>query len=314
MELNKVTSHISYFYGLEVKDIEMIKKGVTNDNYKINSGNESFVFKIYNFKTNSEVNEEVMLLSKLSEHNYPSPRLLSENTGVFVGEYNGKPCIMYSFIGGVISDKWSNSALFQIGTLLGQMHVLLAELKPGKRRFTRDYEAMKKFARSGAKRFYDAHYDGADKLLNFVESELNSISIPDDLPLGYTHEDVKPENVLLINDNVVGILDFDLLYYGALLSDITTTIIWACFAKEEIDTERTETFISGYQSERLLSNAERKCFLNYIHFRLVREAFMSPYDVLPLNMNITKPRSDAFIKTAEKFKSMKNSLGLSFLK
>lgn len=312
MEHQAIARYVGSAYGYTITAVTSVNEGLTNTNYRVHADEGVFLFKTYNFKTTPDVKEEVAVLDELTAHNFPSPRIIVQTSGVSVGAYNHKPCILYSYIEGEVVSKWSEKTLLEVGTLLGRMHILLADFKHTARRFVRDHDAMKKIVESGEQKFHDARYEGADRLLTFVRTELASISLPDNLPLGYTHEDIKPENVVLKDGKISGLLDFDLSYYGALMSDITTTIIWSCFVDGALDLRRTESLIRGYQSERLFSAVERGCFLDYILFRLVREAFMSPFDVLPHNMDVTKPRSDAFIEIAKRFKSEKDLMSFSF--
>ena len=132
------------------------------------------------------------------------------------------------------------------------------------------------------------------------------------LPRGGTHQDIKPENVLVKNNHSVnGIIDFDNGYYGDLLHDITTTICWYCFKGHRLNFRLFENFISSYQDERKLSDIEKEYFYQGIKFRLIREAIIWPMYVSH-NEVISMRYSDYFMDLYNNF-NIDESVFLKYL-
>jgi homoserine kinase type II len=305
--LSDICTCIKSHYGIDVSHIEPIAEGLTNTNFRVCSGDDTFIFKIYNFKSKEEVEDEVRVLSLLEKHDFPSPRLFS-STEEIIGTSDTKPCILYRLISGDTNTNWGLDILRQAGGLMGRQHVLLCDVDTPHRKFTRDYDRFKEDVYSRGHRFTECGYEGSDTLLSFVKAELDELEFPPNLPHGYTHQDIKPENVTVQEGKIAGIIDFDVSYYGVLLNDITTTIVWSCFKYGVLDEDLMNALIEGYEEKRNLTKAEREFFPKAIRYRLVREAFYSPFDVLPNHVSKTKKRSEEFIELTNNFKALESDL------
>lgn len=311
-DIDDIKNHVISNYAIEPIDISYIKEGVTNTNHLVVTKEGKFLFKIYNFKRPEQVQFEVNVLRELEKYNFLSPRVVERKNGESIGEYEGKPCLVYVYIDGEVDRDWSASTLEQVGKYMGAKHSLLSDFSDRTKSGTFDLEEMKKLVDGGLERFKEAEFPDSEELIEFVKTHLGKVSFPEDLPKGITHHDIKHENVILSNGKIAGIVDFDLTYYGVLLNDIATTIIWECFNGDDIDIQKAQSFLDGYEDERPLTLVEQEHFCEAIHFRLAREVFSSPFDVLPNYINTTKKRSDEFKRRVEKFEKIKDSIKFSF--
>ena len=82
---------------------------------------------------------------------------------------------------------------------------------------------------------------------------------PSDLPRGIIHADLFPDNVLFLGDEVSGLIDFYFACNDFLAYDVAVMLNAWCFEANgrEFDMVKGRALISGYESVRPLSAAER---------------------------------------------------------
>lgn len=291
-----IASHINAHYHMSVFDIQPMKAGVVNQNFRISSNRGEYLFKIYNLKRPEEIKFEIEALLELAKHDFPSPRLVADLRGEIVGDCNGKPCLLYDYIEGEPVKEWTSGIICEVGALMGRMHNALKDFSNRNRAFTWDHDQIPRLVRDEGQKLVEAGFPEAHALLQTLTTRLKETSLPAALPSGFTHQDIKPENVIVKNGHAVGIVDFDNSYYGAFMHDMTTSIIWSCYKNEELDRSLMTAFLAGYEAERPLTDPERQHFEDGLKFRLLREAFVSPFAALPHNMDVTKERSDYFLR------------------
>jgi Ser/Thr protein kinase RdoA (MazF antagonist) len=94
--------------------------------------------------------------------------------------------------------------------------------------------------------------------------------------MGLTHQDFKPENIIEDGMGSLHVIDFDNLYYGVLLYDIMTAVIWLCFENNYLRKDLFVNLLEGYESERCLCQREIEHIDDALRFRLLREIFDWP--------------------------------------
>ncbi|MAF59742.1 MAG: phosphotransferase [Candidatus Pacebacteria bacterium] len=311
-EEDSIKAYLASNYLVQPDKVSYINEGVTNTNYLVETSDGKYLFKIYNFKSEDQVQFEVNVLEELRRHDFPSPKVISRKDKLNIGVYKKKPSLLYVYIDGGVNKDWDGFMIKKVGKYMGKKHSLLKDFPDRSKSHTFDIDETKKLVREGRSRFAEASFPEYESLLSFVEKNLTGLSLSNDLPKGVTHHDIKHENVILNDKEIAGIIDFDLSYYGVLINDIATTIIWECFDGDEMNMEKAQSFIDGYEEERPLTSVEKDNLCETIHFRLVREVFSSPFDVLPNYIEITKPRSDEFRRRAERFQDAKANIRFSF--
>lgn len=291
----KIGDFIEKNYGFKPEEIKIIPKGVINSNYFLNSNAGKYVFKVYNFKNKDEVGFEVEVLEYLKDKDFPSPRLMHSSGNNLILEFDGKPCVMSGFIEGKPLEKITPAVLNAIGGLEGCLHNILSDFKPSVSKSAWEPEDLMNLIKLNREKLMASAFLDADEWLDFAESEIGHYKFSGDLPVGITHQDIKPENIIVKGDSIAGIIDFDNSYIGALLHDITTTIIWSCFTDGHLDTELLNTYLMGYNKERKITVSERECLMDAIKFRLAREVFIGPF-VTMHQPEFSKQRADYFTR------------------
>lgn len=287
-------------YGLTVLDIRRIQSGVMNINYEIKTAAGKYIFRIHELRNVRDVAFTVEMLQALSERKFPSPRLVASKSGLFISLIHKKPCLLYLYIEGRQPAKCTNDLMRQTGFLLGRLHRLLRNFRPRAVKPTWDPKELLVIVKKNKDKMLQSKIKGAEQLMDFLGKELLRFQFPRQLPIGLTHQDVKPENIISQAGKIQAIIDFDNSYRGVLLHDLTTPIIWMCFEKFKLNFQFLNSYLKGYSRARKLSALEKKNLLPAIKFRLLREAFIGPFAIYPYPERSQK-QSEYFLKLYKKF-------------
>lgn len=272
-----IKKHISDNYAIAVREIRPLSGGVMSDVYACVTDVGSLVFKSYVAKEFDGVADEVALLRELARLEFLSPRPIATTNGDFVLSFQSRSSALFSYIEGEITDELTTPAqLYEIGVLLGRLHVLLQDFSGRLEQGVWDPVALEKLViKHGSE--VRKRYEGGSRLVEFVESELPRYRFPSGLPSGVTHQDVKPENLIWAHGKVSGLVDFGNAYRGVLLFDVTTPIIWTCFPAGKFRHDLARALIEGYECVRPFTELERRVIPSAIRWRLLREVFIGPY-------------------------------------
>jgi Ser/Thr protein kinase RdoA (MazF antagonist) len=281
-------------YNLKTTEIDPLESGIQNLNYLVSTDKCKFVFRLYNWKSIEELRYTIQILHSLQNDNFPSPELILTINNEYSFCFHKKPCILYRYINGERLKEASVDTMKQLGLLQGRMHKILMKEEHDTLTLTWDHGDLLQLMSTKKELLLKSGFPKINNRLEFVTEKLVSMSFPNQLPKGGTHQDIKPENILVSSDQISGIVDFDNGYFGDLLHDVTTTICWFCFKDNKLDLRFVESFVSSYQKERELSEIEKQYLGQSIKFRLLRESIIWPMYVSH-NIPIAKKFSDYFL-------------------
>lgn len=307
----RIISFLQHNYGLAIKKVDPFLNGVQNSNYKINSDNGEFVFRIYNRKKINELHYTIKLLNRLQVESFPSPRLVVGKSGEIVREFEGLPCLLYHYLPGEPTEAKAERLLEQIGELQGKMHLALRDEKSELVQQNWDPVGLNEIISQNQERL-NFEYPTEQERIHFIIKQIKQLFFSDQLPKGGTHQDIKAENVLVDkNRTVSGLVDFDNGYFGTLLHDITTTIIWYCFDNNKLNLELLKSFLNGYERMRTLTDLEKNNFYNAVNFRFLREVIVW-YLYVGHNKERAMKTADYFFNLYDNF-SIKEQALIDFL-
>ncbi len=293
-----IEKHLHDAYGLVVLRVVHMDHGVMNENYHCETATGDVVCKVYRTKTVAEVQFEASVLGQLEHKQFCSPRLMSTQTGSYISTIEGQACIVYQYIDGttVREEQIDEQMLRHIGEAIGDMHIALADFVPTAAKPTWDPEAVQSLVETRGQELIDRQFPEGEMILSFAQKEMGQFRFPL-LPTGVTHQDVKPENIILAaNSAIAGIVDFDNSYVGVLIHDLTTTAIWTCIVRGTMDMARVDALKKGYESKRPLTDTEKKCFFDALRWRILREIFIGPF--------VTVGHDDVILERTKQFMSI----------
>lgn len=232
-----------------------IAEGVENSNFLLETTGGRFILTLYEKRVSeSDLPFFVDLLDHLAASGSPVPAMIRDRDGTAVQQISGRAACIIQFLPGISLTHPTPAQCKAAGAALGAMHRALA-----------GYDGAR--ANSMGHRHWHAvaaATGNLDKvrpgLQAIVDDELGFIDArwPINLPAHVIHADLFPDNVLMLGDQVTGLIDF---YFAA--SDfraydlVITHAAWTFSADGGMcDPALAQALMRGYASEIALTDAE----------------------------------------------------------
>lgn len=246
----------------ELVSAKGIAEGVSNSNWIIEtSGSDGtgahFILTMYERRIElSDLPFFLSLLDHLAARDCPVPGTIHDREGAAFRMIGDKAVALIEYLPGVSVDHPTADQAYSVGRALAQMHLAVADF-PHKR-----YQSM------GLAEWDDAiNRCGADALAkidpalpDFAFGELSRFvgEWPGGLPHGVVHCDLFPDNVLMLGDEVSGLIDFYFAATDFFAYDLAVTHAAWSFERggHSYRPEIGAALLRGYQSVRELSAAE----------------------------------------------------------
>ena len=270
------------YLGSPTITIQPIWKGVENQNYRIESGRQAYVLRVYSrehsttgLRNKAEIAFELDFMEHVRGQGVPTPVVFETAAGAKVAELsiNGEPhfAVLFSFVAGQEAPAYhSENARLMAETLL-KMH---------KASQTYHYDTVRRWPGNilGASLAYyrenrglmDLYRDKLDALYTQAEEEYRQIQ-SQPLPIGIVHGDIKLENVLFAGNAVTAVLDFDDYRESYLLEDFTRTVMHDLDSVERnvIRSGQFEQFRAVFVQDASISAAEMGRLATFLKARFL---------------------------------------------
>ena len=247
-----------YEIGL-LKKFEGILEGIENTNYKIITSQNIYILTIFEKRVKlADLPFFINLKNHLIQKNFSCPRPIVNKKGQQINIFNGKSCVLISYLEGAKTNIVSNHHCEQVGKVLSSLHQYTADFTE-KRINGMNYQQWQNIF---LKCKNHANQDFIH-MLPVIEEELSYLKNhwPNDLPSGIVHADVFQDNVFFQKDIFSGLIDFYFSCNDFLCYDIALTINAWCFNKQNIfNKNKYQALIKGYESQRKLTTEEKKYF------------------------------------------------------
>ena len=238
-----------------------IAEGVSNSNWLIETtgadGNGArFILTMYERRIAlGDLPFFLGLLDHLAARGMPVPRTIHDCDGAASRMIDGKAVALIEFLPGVSVDLPSARQAHNVGRALARMHGATADFDGRRANDLRPADWAELFAHCG-----DAGLASINpQLPGFVAATLPAIaaSWPEHLPTGVIHADLFPDNVLMLGDEVSGMIDFYFACHDILAYDLAVThVAWSFGPDGLYRPDIGSALIEGYRSERSLSAEE----------------------------------------------------------
>jgi homoserine kinase type II len=231
---------------------EGIAAGIENTNYFVTTSEGRHVLTLFEKLKAHELPFYLNLQNHLAGKGVPCPRPVRDRAGGFLGELNGKPAALVSFLPGKDVAAPSADQCGQAGALLAAIHAA-----------GQSYGSRMDNPRGPA--WWTAV---APEILPFLGAEdaallTNEIAFQarhehDELPRGAIHADLFRDNVLFERGRLSGVIDFYFACTGALLYDVAIAVNDWCLAGEgRLDAARAAALLESYARQRPFTAGER---------------------------------------------------------
>lgn len=237
-----------------------IAEGVENSNYLVETSTDRFILTLYEKRVNEEELPFFMdLLDHLGARGCRVPRFIADRQGVKLQQLVGRPACLIEFLPGISVTEPTATQAHAAGAALGELHVAARDFK-GTRRNTLDFDGWHDLARGCAGQLDDI----APGLRERVERELAYLDAhwPAHLDRSIIHADLFPDNVLMLGDEVTGLIDFYFSCTDIRAYDLAITHTAWCFTQDgsAYHALRGAALVAGYEQTHGLSVAERAAF------------------------------------------------------
>jgi len=254
-ELGDLISH--YDVG-ELVSAKGIAEGVSNSNWLIETTRDRYILTMYESRTElSDLPFFLGLLDMLAGKGCPVPATIHDREGASYRMIGDKAVALIEFLPGVSIDRPDTGQARSVGKALAEMHIAAAS-----------YE--RRFNTMGLAAWQQLTDDCGSEALATIDPSLPDImydalsdfagSWPGGLPYGVIHADLFPDNVLMLGDEVSGLIDFYFACTDFFAYDLAVTHAAWCFEDEgrSFRPDISSALIEGYESVRPMSDAEHE--------------------------------------------------------
>ncbi|MHA7943919.1 phosphotransferase [Formosa sp. 3Alg 14/1] len=241
---------------------ELFRTGM-NHTYMLSDNETKYVLRVYshNWRSKSEINEEVALLNLLHNNNLSVSFAIPDKNGAYIQEIQApegiRYVVLFSFAEGDKIRFIDQDTCFLIGALMAKIHKQTTNTKIDrifynkKTLIEQPYEHLK------------THFSEALPEMEFIKEirDFYQTSDFENMPTGVVHMDIWYDNMAITQEKDVTIYDFDFCGNGAQVLDIGYFCKQLFHIEADKDTyELKKThFLDGYQSIRPLSDIELQC-------------------------------------------------------
>lgn len=241
-----------------------IMQGVENTNYHLFTDTGRYILTVFEGRTDlTALPFYFAAMDDFRRHGVTCPVAIMNRGRDTLGQIAGKPAAILSYLKGqgVGPREITTPLCGQVGLLAARMHIAGNGF---------DQERVNTVSLPYWGQLIEKCASRADKiepgLQQFLWDEIAYLRVGWDelqtLPRGLIHADLFPDNVFVDTDTqICGVIDFYFACTDVLIYDLAITMNAWCFDPDyQFVPERFAALMVGYQSQRALSDAERRMF------------------------------------------------------
>ncbi len=238
-----------------------IAEGVSNSNWLIEttggSGGDRFILTMYERRIELEDLPYFLgLLDHLSAKGCPVPKTVHDRDGAAFRMLDGKAVALIEFLPGVSPTQPTIDQARAVGGALAQMHLASQDFALTRANTMGFADNLAALEGCGADGLAQIHADLPAMLVHAREAASLDLA---SLPKSNIHADLFPDNVLMLDSKVSGMIDFYFACSDIMALDLVTThAAWSFDSSgERFDPGLGRALMQGYEAIRPLEAAER---------------------------------------------------------
>jgi homoserine kinase type II len=237
-----------------------ITEGIENSNYHLKTTNGDFILTLFEKRTDkNDLPFFINIMMYLNDRKFKCPKPIIDNKGNYLQILSGKPTVIVAFLEGKSKIKLTIEDNFAVGSTMAKMHLYSHKF---------NMKRINSLSISGwEKLLYKCDRSISKIILNEIEPNIikeikNSLDFckkkwPNNLPVGFIHGDMFPDNVFFKDNKISGVIDFYFSCTDILVYDLAIAVNAWCFDNDKIfNKNKFKSLIDGYQSIRKLSKEE----------------------------------------------------------
>jgi len=229
-----------------------ISAGIENTNYLVTTSEGRYVLTLFEKLKPHELPFHLNLMAHLAERGIPSPKPAASRAGHLLGELNGKPAALVSFLPGRDLTQPTPAHCAKVGAMLAGIH-LASQDYPGRM----DNPRGPKWWKAVMPEIMP--YMAVDDIaLLHEEVRFQSLYRHSDLARGAIHADLFRDNVLFDGSRLAGVIDFYFACTDVLLYDVAITVNdWCVHTDGGLSRARAAALLDAYRGVRPFSAIDR---------------------------------------------------------
>jgi homoserine kinase type II len=260
-----------------------IAEGVENSNYLVETTGADgrghrYILTLYEKRVDpADLPFFIDLLDHLGARGCRVPLFIADRRGAHLQELCGRPACLIEFLTGVSVTEPTPGQAYAAGKAMAELHRAASDFT-GSRPNSLGIEGWAPLAASCAEGL-GGIAAGLDERIAAELVHLEA-SWPHQLPHSVIHADLFPDNVLMLGEEVTGLIDFYFSCTDIRAYDLAIMHGAWCFAADgsHYHAERGEALAAGYQSVLPLSAEERAAFATLCRGAALRFLLTRAYD------------------------------------
>ena len=241
----------------ELVSAKGIAEGVSNSNWLIETTCARYILTMYERRIDiAQLPFFLSLLDHLADHGCAVPATIHDRSGATSRLIDGKAVALIEFLPGVSPSKATANQAHAVGSALATVHLAARDFGQTRRNDLAPADTLAMLERCGSEQLA-----GIDPgLAEFLPRARALVANwPKGLPRSIIHSDLFPDNVLMLEGRVSGMIDFYFACEDMMAYDLAVTHAAWCFDKTGIqfDPAVGTALVAGYESVRALQQDER---------------------------------------------------------
>jgi homoserine kinase type II len=233
-----------------------IAEGVQNSNFLVETDQARFILTLYESRVDTaDLPYFHAMLAHLHAKGCRVPRFIEDAEGRWLQEVAGRKGCLIEFLSGVSVSEPDAALAAAVGRALGEMHGALAdfaERRPNPLGQQSWRTLLEECDTAASEELQPGLHQRIADECDFLEANW-----PTDLPQSAVHADLFPDNVLILDGKVTGLIDFYFACTDARAYDLAVThCAWSFDARDGYRADVGDALVQGYCSEVALSLAE----------------------------------------------------------
>ena len=281
-----------------------IAEGVENSNYLVDTDRGRFILTLYEKRVAADdLPFFLALLDHLAAKGLPVPPAVADRDGRTIHQLAGRPACLIRFLPGVSVTIPTGKQARATGRALADLHAAVADFTPTRVNSMGAATWQPLFERCG--RSLDDIAPGLHDDLGLAIADVARTWPGDDLPRSAIHADLFPDNVLMLGEEVGGLIDFYFACTDHRLYDVAVTHAAWSFdpTGERYDPAIGDALLAGYRELFPFTDADRHHFPGLASGACIRFTLSRAWDWLntPPDALVTRKDPLAFWRRLEAY-------------